>query len=85
MKKSDPLLKAAFMEVVENQIRDDDPPETRATLKRLTSQGVSDDDARIFIGQAVCVEVWGIMRNKKEFNLERFLCNLKNLPAEPKE
>jgi hypothetical protein len=85
MKKSGPLLKAAFMEVVENQIRDDDPPETRATLKRLTSQGVSDDDARIFIGQAVCVEVWGILRNKKEFNMARYVRNLKNLPDEPQE
>ncbi|MBT7066642.1 MAG: hypothetical protein HN919_10095 [Verrucomicrobia bacterium] len=85
MKKSDPLLKAAFMEVVENQIRDDDPPETRATLKRLTSQGVSDDDARIYIGQAVCVEVWDILRNKKEFNMVRYVRNLKNLPDEPQE
>ena len=85
MEKTNPHLKAAFMEIVENQIRDGDPPETRKTLERLTSQDISDDDARIYIGQAVCVELWDIMRNNKEFNMERFLRNLKNLPNEPQE
>jgi len=73
------------MEVVENQIRDGDPPETKEALERLKSQGISEDDARIYIGQAVCVEVWDILKNKKEFNMERFLRNLKNLPDEPQE
>ncbi len=85
MEEHNPHLKAAFMEVVENQIRDGDPPETRETLARLTAQGISDEDARIYIGQAVCVEVWDILKNKKEFNMERFLSNLKNLPSEPQE
>lgn len=85
MEEHNPHLKAAFMEVVENQIRDGDPPETRETLERLKSQGISDDDARIYIGQAVCIEVWNILKNKKEFNMERFLRNLKNLPNEPQE
>lgn len=73
------------MEVVDNQITSNDPPETRETLDRLTSQGISEQDARIYICQAVCVEIWDIMRNKKEFNRERFVRNLKNLPEEPIE
>ena len=85
MEKANPYLKAAFMEVVDNQIASNDPPETRQTLDRLTSQGISKQDARIYIGQAVCVEIWDIMKNKKEFNRERFVRNLKNLPEEPKE
>lgn len=85
MEKTNPYLKAAFMEVVDNQITSNDPPETRETLDRLTSQGISEQDARIYIGQAVCVEVWDIMKNKKEFNRERFVRNLNNLPEEPKE
>ncbi len=85
MEKGNPILKSAFMEVVENQIRDGDPPETRETLERLKSDGISEEDARIYIGQAVCVEVWDIMKNKKEFDKTRFIRNLKSLPAEPKE
>ena len=85
MDKTNPHLRAAFMEVVDNQIANNDPPETRKTLQRLTLQGMSEEDARLYIGQAVCIEVWDIMRNKREFNLERFVRNLENLPEEPKE
>ncbi len=85
MDEASPYLKAAFMEVVDNQIASNEPPETRETLNRLTSQGISEEDARIYIGQAVCVEVWDIMKNKREFNVERFVRNLKKLPEEPKE
>ena len=83
MEKSNPRLKAAFLEVVDNQIKDNDPPETRETLGRLKAQGISEQDARLYIGQAVCVEVWDIMKNKTGFNLQRFVRNLKNLPNEP--
>ena len=83
MEKRNPRLKATFLEVVENQIRDNDPPETRATLARLKSQGISEEDAKLYNGQAVCVEVWDIMKNKTEFNIQRFVRNLKDLPSEP--
>lgn len=85
MKKSNPHLKESLMDVVDNQIRNDDPPETRQTFNRLISQGISEEDAKIYIGQAVCVEIWDIMRNRKEFNKERFIRNLKRLPEEPTE
>ncbi len=85
MEEGNPILKEAFMEIVENQIRDNDPPESRETLGRLKSEGISEDDAKLYIGQAVCIEVWDIMRNKGEFKMSRFLRNLKALPLEPKE
>ena len=85
MDESNPHLKAAFMEIVENQINDNEPPETRQALDRLMARGISEEDARIYIGQAVCVEIWGIMSNNQEFDQERFLRNLKNLPEEPQE
>jgi hypothetical protein len=85
MDDTNPYLKAAFMEVVDNQIASNDPPETRETLHRLKSEGISEEDARLYIGQAVCIEVWDIMKNKREFNRGRFVRNLKNLPEEPKE
>ena len=77
--------KALILEVVDNQIRDDDPPEARQTLDRLMGEGISRDDAKIYIGQAVCVEIWDGLTNRNEFDLERYLRNLGNLPAEPSE
>jgi hypothetical protein len=80
-----PHLKRAILDVVENQLRDGDPPETNEAFQRLLAQGVSKQDAKKYIGQAVCVEIWDVMTNKVPFNRERFLRNLRNLPAEPQE
>lgn len=53
MEEASPDLKAAFMGVVDNRIASSDPPGTRETLKRLMSEGISEEDARMYVGQAV--------------------------------
>ena len=73
------------MSIVANQLRTRNPPETKATLERLMSEGWSRDDARKMIGQVVTVEVYCISREKKPFNRERFVRNLQNLPTRPDE
>ena len=80
-----PHLKATFIEVVNNQLRANKPPETRQTLDRLVGQGISKEDAKIYIAQAVCVEVWDALHNEKPFNEERYLRNFERLPEEPTE
>jgi len=42
---SNPHLRRAILEVVENQLRDNTPPETRATLDRLIAEGCSRKEA----------------------------------------
>lgn len=81
--KTNPRLRAAFLEVVANQLKDNDPPETRQTLERLKKEGMSEKDARICIAQVVAVEVYEIMKHKQSFNRERFVRNLNALPEEP--
>jgi hypothetical protein len=83
--KTNPVLYAASMEVVENQLRDNDPPETRATYNRLKSEGFSELDAKKLIARAIVAETFWIMKKKEMFNLNRFIKNLNRLPAEPKE
>jgi hypothetical protein len=83
--KTNPVLYAAYMEVVENQLRDNDPPETRATYNRLKSEGFSELDAKKLIARAIVAETFWIMKKKENFNLNRFIKNLNRLPAEPKE
>jgi hypothetical protein len=84
MKDHNPYLKAAFLEVVDNQLTDNDPPETQETLDRLMSQDISEEDAILYIARAVSVEVFDTLKHQKEFNLDRYLKNLKQLPGEPK-
>lgn len=83
--KNNSRLKAAFLEVVDNQLNANDPPETRQTFERLIAQGISREDAIIFIAQAVCLEVFCIIKNKETYNRARYVKNLQRLPKEPKK
>ena len=78
-------MREAVMEVIDNQLRDDDPPEARQTLDRLISEGISEENAKMYIGQAVCVEIWDTVTNRLEFDPERYRSNLEKLPDEPSE
>lgn len=73
----------ALVEAVENQIRDDDPPETRITLDRLISLGESEEDAMRLIASVLSVEIFESLKNETPYNEERYLTNLKNLPELP--
>jgi hypothetical protein len=83
--KTNPVLYAAYMEVVENQLRDNDPPETRTTYDRLKREGFSELDAKKLIAQVIVSETFWIMKKKEDFNLKRFVKNLNRLPGEPEE
>jgi hypothetical protein len=84
MEEHNPQLKAAVLEVVDNQLTDNDPPETKETLTRLIKKGMTEEDAKIYIGQAVSIEIFDILKHQNEFNTDRYLKNLKQLPNEPK-
>jgi hypothetical protein len=85
MKNSDPKLKAAILEAVNNQLKSGDPPETRQTFNRLIVEGISEKDAKIYIGQAIAVEIFNVMKHGETFNLVRYCKNLLRLPEEPSE
>lgn len=83
--KTNPYLRAAFLEVVDNQLRENNPPKTKETLERLISEGYSAEKAKELIAQAVVVEAYVVMKTQTTFNRERFIRNLRALPQEPKE
>ena len=70
---------------MDEQLKKNDPPETRETLDRLISEGFSESDARVLLGQVVAVELHCVSKERKPFNRERFVRNLRGLPAEPHE
>ncbi|MBU0485410.1 MAG: hypothetical protein KKB30_12975 [Proteobacteria bacterium] len=81
--KGNPRIKAMILEVVANQIRENDPPETKRTYNRLIQEGHSDEDARCLIGSVVAIEVFDILKKKEAFNLTDFVQALNNLPELP--
>lgn len=83
--ESNPRLRASFLEVVENQLKANDPPETRQTLDRLIAQGISREDAKIYIAQAVCLEVFSVLKQDKPSDQARYIRNLQRFPKAPTE
>jgi hypothetical protein len=73
----------AILDVVENQLRNLDPPATRETLDRLINQGVAEDEARRLIGCVVASEIFDILKHKQPFDLERYIMALRRLPELP--
>jgi hypothetical protein len=78
-------LRNAIFEVIDNQINANDPPETALTLERLMNEGYSDFEAKQLMGEAVVIEVIDVLKNKKPYNEQRYIKNLRNLPNEPLE
>jgi len=83
--EGNPHLKAAIMEVVENQIRDNSPPETLQTYQRLIREGHSEEEAKRLLGCVVSSEKFEVLRKKEPFNENRFVEALNKLPVMPWE
>jgi hypothetical protein len=83
--KLNEILRAQIFEIIRNQIKDNDPPETKITYNRLKTLGYSDFETNQLIGQCVAVELFQVMKFKEPFDEMRYISNLKNLPKEPFE
>jgi len=83
--QGNPYLKAVILEVVDNQISDNDPPQTRQTYERLLASGLDDEEAKRLIGCVVVSEIFDILKKGETFNLERFVAALERLPKLPWE
>jgi len=75
----------AIVEAVENQIADNNPPETKQALVRLMKVGESRENAIRYIACALSVEIFEALKHKEPYNNERYLNNLKALPELPDE
>lgn len=78
-----PYLKMAIMETVDNQLRDNDPPETKQTYERLVSEGFSEVQARELIAAAMTSEIYDILKKEEPFDHARYAATLKRLPKMP--
>ena len=64
----------------DTQIDSNDPPETKQTFERLISEGFSEKVARELLGTVVIAEVFGVMKDGKPFDIERYVTALNKLP-----
>jgi hypothetical protein len=78
--EENPHLKSAILEVVDNQLQANDPPETRQTFDRLISEGYSEEEAKKLIGCVVTSEIFDVLKKQEPFKPERFAKALNELP-----
>ena len=83
--KQNEIVREQIFEIIRNQIKDNDPPDTKITYDRLKTLGYSDFETNQLIGQCVAVELFHVMKFKEPFDEKRYIKNLKNLPKEPFE
>ena len=74
------MAQETLLEVVDNQIRENDPPETKTTLQRLIKEGYSENDAKKLIAGVVVKVIHGMLKEKETYNQEQYIKALKSLP-----
>ena len=77
--KTNPILESLVLEVVENQLRDNDPQETKETFDRLVAKGYSEQKAKEMIGNVIAEETWEVFNQQRVFDKEKFVKNLAKL------
>jgi hypothetical protein len=74
-----------IFDIVRNQMKNNNPPETNLTYKRQRDMGFSEFETMQRIGQCIAVELFKVLKFKKPFDLKRYVGNLNRLPEEPFE
>jgi hypothetical protein len=78
-----PHLAAAILEIVDTQLRDGTPSETRQTFDRLVAQGYSPVGARQLLAHVVVREIFTVMARGEPYDQARFVAALQRLPTLP--
>jgi len=81
--ESKAFQKELIMEVVDNQMKSGNPPETRETYNRLLASGIDEDETRRLIALVIVDEIYCVEKNNELFNEKRFVKKLKDLPKTP--
>ena len=76
-------LRDQIFEIINNQMKNNDPPETTLTYNRLINAGFNKFQTMQMIGQCLAVELFEVMKNRKLFDESRYIKNLRLLPKEP--
>lgn len=73
-------LKSKILEIVDNQIKINDPTCTKETLERLVNAGFSEIESKEMIGRVLVEEMYDILKNQVPFNEKRYADKLTLLP-----
>ena len=78
-------LRKAILEVINTQIRENDPPEMKQTYIRLKDEGFSEEETLKLIGFVVASEVFTVLKENRSYDKVKYISALKALPRLPWE
>ena len=82
-KTEDQRLREAILEVINNQMRDNDPPETKQAFLRLQKEGFSKEETLKLIGCVVASEVFTVLKENRPYDNKKYISALRALPKLP--
>lgn len=65
-------LKKTVLEIVDNQLKANDPPCTKSTYEKLLEAGYSISEAKDKIGAVILTEIYDILKEGKTFDEEKY-------------
>jgi hypothetical protein len=75
-----PRLKKAILQAISNQLRINDPPETKETLNRLMAEGYSKQQSMEMIGAVLSTHIYDMLKEQREYDNESYVRDLNKLP-----
>lgn len=72
-------LKKSILEVVDNQLKVNDPPCTKDTYDKLLDAGYSKSEAKDKIGAVVLTEIYDTLKEGQAFDEERYQSSLEDM------
>jgi hypothetical protein len=81
--ETNPELTTAILDIVDTQLRDGTPPETRQTFDRLVKAGYTPEGARQLLAHVVVREIFTVMKRGEPYDQVRFVAALQRLPTLP--
>lgn len=72
-------LKKSILEVVDNQLKANDPPCTKEVYEKLVSAGYSQSEAKDKIGAVVLTEIYDILKKGQSFDEQKYQSSLEEM------
>ena len=72
-------LKSHVLEVVENQLRANDPPITKTTYERLQSLNYTKKQAKEKIAAVLLEEIYDVLKSNEQYNEKRYTERLESI------
>ncbi len=78
--KNSELSKEAIIKAINNQIKNNDPAETKHTYDRLMAEMGDHEEVMKYLGIVMSAEIFDVLKKKEPFNRERYIERLNKLP-----